>query len=73
MQMTIFFDKASELVFKTGGDLSEEQMEEFEFFALGFSIEEKDNAELDLRSVIEQRQMRPDAKVRLTPDFTRSS
>ena len=69
--MTIFYDKASELVLKTGGDLSKEQMDEFEFFALGFSIEEKDNAELDLRSVIEQRQMRPDAKVSLTPRATR--
>lgn len=69
--MTIFYDKANELVLKTGGDLSKEQMDEFEFFALGFSIEEKDNAELDLRSVIEQRQMRPNAKVRLTPKATR--
>tara|TARA_Y100000592_G_scaffold98418_1_gene171474 strand:- start:144 stop:284 length:141 start_codon:yes stop_codon:yes gene_type:complete len=43
--------------------MTKEEMEEFEFYALGFSFEEKDEKELDLRSVIEMRQSRPDAKI----------
>jgi len=50
--MTVFFEEASKLVMKTGGNLSKEEMEEFEFLALGFDADEKDNAEMDLRSVI---------------------
>ena len=50
--MTVFFDEAVKLVRKTGGNLSKEEMEEFELLAGCFSIYEKDNAEMDLRSVI---------------------
>lgn len=50
--VTVFFDEAAKLVRKTGGKMSKEEMEEFELLAGGFSIDEKDNAEMDLRSVI---------------------
>ena len=61
--MTQAFQLASELVFKTSGDMTKEEMEEFEFYASGFSLEERDEKELDLRSVIEMRQSKPDAKI----------
>lgn len=50
--MTVFYDEAVELVMKTGGKLSKEQMDEFELLIGGFSIEERDNAEMPLRSTI---------------------
>lgn len=61
--MTSVFEQAQILVRKTGGNLSKDQMEEFEFLALGFSVEEKDNAETELRNIIYQRQLKPDAKI----------
>jgi len=61
--MTRAFQLASELVLRTAGDMTREQMEEFEDLSLAFSIEERDEKELDLRSVIEMRQSRPDAKI----------
>lgn len=61
--MTLAFDKASALVFATGGDLDKEQMKMFDWLAEAFSYEEQTELELDLRSVIHQRQEEPDAKI----------
>lgn len=61
--MTLAFDKAKALVMATGGDLDEEQMQMFDWLAEAFSYEEQTELELDLRSVIHQRQEEPDAKI----------
>jgi len=61
--MTLAFDKASALVLATGGDLTKDQMDMFDFLAEAFSLEEQQEKELDLRSVIYLTQERPDAKI----------
>ena len=38
--MTLSFQRASRLVQQTGGDMTQEQMDEFEFLTGGFSLEE---------------------------------
>ena len=61
--MTLGFDKASALVLATGGYLTKDQMDMFDFLAGAFSLEEQQEKELDLRSVIYLTQERPDAKI----------
>lgn len=61
--MTLSFQRASELVQQTGGDMTKEQMDEFEFLAGGFSLEEAQQNEKDLRSVIFLAQSSPKAKI----------
>tara|TARA_Y100000114_G_C11623752_1_gene260925 strand:+ start:74 stop:271 length:198 start_codon:yes stop_codon:yes gene_type:complete len=61
--MTLSFQRASELVQQTGGDMTQEQMDEFEFLTGGFSLEEAQQDEKDLRSVIFLAQSSPTAKI----------
>lgn len=61
--MTLSFQRASELVQQTGGDMTKEQMDEFEFLTGGFSLEEAQQDEKDLRSVIFLAQSYPSAKI----------
>ena len=53
--MTRVYDEAVKLVTQTGGDLTAEQLEEFEFLALGFNNQEKEDGESMLRETIEQK------------------
>ena len=61
--MTLSFQRASELVQQTGGDMTQEQMDEFEFLTGGFSLAEAQQDEKDLRSVIFLAQSSPNAKI----------
>ena len=61
--MTLSFQRASRLVQQTGGDMTQEQMDEFEFLTGGFSLEEAQQDEKDLRSVIFLAQSSPTAKI----------
>ena len=61
--MTLSFQRASRLVQQTGGDMTQEQMDEFEFLTGGFSLEETQQDEKDLRSVIFLAQSSPTAKI----------
>jgi hypothetical protein len=50
--MTKAFTNAEIMVRRTGGNLSDEEMEEFELLALGFDYDEKKNGEMNLRETI---------------------
>ena len=53
--MTKVFIEATKLVEKTGGELTPEQMEHFDFLAMGFNNQEREEGERVLRETIVQK------------------